>query len=109
MTRREIEAAERALREKNKDLSPAESYHSAEAQELRCRDMINSCLCYGKDPENSPYVEKYRKTIGDTRVDELISEQREDFEKATVHKNVFTDGEGLSYNAIEWEDDVERE
>ena len=109
MTRREIEAAERALREKNKDLSPAESYSSVEAQELRCRDMINSCLCYGEDPEISPYVGKYRKTIGDIRVDELISEQREDFEKATVRKNVFTDDEGLSYNAIEWEDDVERE
>lgn len=82
-------------------------------RELFCREMINSLLIYhghdGIKQDNyfgNKYLSEYRDELGDETVDRLCAEQLKDFEKAVVHKNVGTDGEGLSYNSIVWADDV---
>lgn len=73
--------------------------------ELDCRDMINSCLCYGTDFLNSRYSERYINELGREKVEQLYKEQKADFDKATVNYNVHTDSEGVTYNSIRWEDD----
>lgn len=76
-------------------------------RELDCRDMINSCLCYGYDFIKSNYSEPYIKELGRKRVIELYNEQKIDFNKATILYNVGTDSEGCSYNSIKWKDEIE--
>ena len=76
-------------------------------RELDCREMINSCLCYGTDFFNSRYKDRYIKDLGEQRVFELYNEQKKDFDKAIVLHNVYEDGEGVSYNSIQWEDELE--
>jgi hypothetical protein len=81
--------------------------------ELSCREMINSCLTYGQmndfyresTGEWGRWSELHRKNLSDERIIELIAEQRADFEKASVLTNVYTDDEGLSYNAVKWADE----
>lgn len=43
-------------------------------KELDCREMINSCLCYGYDFINTNYSEPYIKELGKKRVLELYNE-----------------------------------
>ncbi len=76
-------------------------------RELDCREMINSCLCYSTDFINSHYKDDYIKDLGEQRVIELYNEQKKDFEKAIVIHDVGQDGEGNSYNSIQWEDELE--
>ena len=74
-------------------------------RELDCREMINSCLCYGSHFINSDYKDDYIKDLGEKRVVELYYEQLKDFEKSKVNYNVYEDGEGCTYNSIQWRDD----
>lgn len=76
-------------------------------RELDCREMINSCLCYGSSFLKSRYSEPYVKELGKERVLELYNEQKVDFDKAIVLHNVYEDSEGVSYNSIKWEDEIE--
>lgn len=76
-------------------------------RELDCREMINSCLCYDTDFLNSQYKDRYIKDLGEQRVKELYNEQKKDFDRAIVLHNVYEDGEGVSYNSIQWEDELE--
>lgn len=76
-------------------------------RELDCRDMINSCLCYGSKFLESRYSEPYIKELGKEKVVQLYNEQKEDFDKAIVFHNVYVDSEGCSYNSIKWEDEIE--
>lgn len=76
-------------------------------KELDCRDMINSCLCYGSKFLGTRYSETYIKELGEKRVLELFNEQKTDFDKAIVFHNVYEDSEGCSYNSIKWEDEIE--
>lgn len=76
-------------------------------RELDCRDMINSCLIYGTKFLETRYSEKYIKKLGEKRVLELYNEQKADFDKAIVFHNVYEDSEGISYNSIKWEDEIE--
>ena len=114
MTDKQIEAAKRTLPNWNE--IPYKEWTAEQKNldnELSCREMINSCLCYGmmyafyeeSTGEWGRYAANYREDLSDERVIELIAEQRADFEKATVKRNVGTDGEGLSYNSIKWADD----
>lgn len=77
-------------------------------RELDCRDMINSCLCYGYDFLNSSYSNPYIIELGIDRVKQLYKEQKEDFDKATVLHNIGTDSEGNSYNSIVWADEIQK-
>lgn len=108
MTRKEI----KKLRKENPRFKNGMSCESTKAQkqlhiELDCREMINSCLCYGTDFIDSHYKDKYIKELGEKRVIELYNEQKADFDKAVVIHNVGEDGEGNSYNSIQWEDELE--
>lgn len=76
-------------------------------KELDCREMINSCLCYGTDFLNSRYKDRYIAELGIERVNQLYNEQKTDFEKATVLHDVFEDSEGVSYNSIKWNDEID--
>lgn len=76
-------------------------------RELDCREMINSCLCYGHSFIESHYSSPYIEELGMERVLELYNEQKADFDKAKVFHNVYEDGEGVSYNSIQWEDELE--
>lgn len=76
-------------------------------RELDCRKMINSCLCYGYSFIESHYSSPYIEELGMGRVLELYNEQKADFDKAKVLHNVYEDSEGVSYNSIQWEDDLE--
>lgn len=118
MTRKEIEEAKKKL-PRMLDVRYSDWTHEQKvlSEELDCRSMINSCLCYGgihtfwevcpwRYAEKS-YAEPFVKKLGIKRVKELVSEQETDFAKATVKHNVFTDGEGVSYNTIVWADETE--
>lgn len=90
-------------------------------KELSCREMINSCLAYGGLWEfwrrydsigvpwkrNQGYADKFVEELGINRVRELEREQEDDFSRARLVRNVHTDSEGVSYNAIIWADDEE--
>lgn len=89
-----------------------------EEREIACRRMINSCLCYGTGffekfrhwtyPDGyafKSYADSYIRDLGEETVYKLYDEQKADFAKATVNKNVCTDSEGVSYNSIIWEDE----
>ena len=76
-------------------------------RELDCREMINSCLCYGSSFFESRYSDPYIQELGRERVLELFNEQKADFDKAIVLHNVYEDSEGVSYNSIKWEDEIE--
>ena len=70
-----------------------------------CVEMINSLLIYSYDPydqQNTHYLKDYREDLGDELVDRLIEEQKEHFDKnCIIHRNTYTDDEGLSYNSVE--------
>lgn len=76
-------------------------------RELDCREMINSCLCYGSNFLESRYSEPYIQDLGRERVLEIYNEQKINFDKAIVLHNVYEDGEGITYNSIKWEDEIE--
>ena len=78
-------------------------------RELDCRDMINSCLCYGSSFLESCYSEPYIQELGKERVIELYNEQKTDFDKAIVFHNVYENSELCSYNSIKWEDEIEKD
>lgn len=110
MTRKEIKAANDSLPRpffKNWTEEQDRLY-----EELSCREMVNSCLCYGTLHnfwgENSygvNYSADYIRKLGVERVKEIVREQEADFARAVVLRNVFTDSEGLSYNSIVWADE----
>lgn len=101
MTRKQIENA-------RKELGLFQNWTEKEKKidkELWCREMINSCLCYGTNFYK--HADNYIVDLGATRVNELFIEQMNDFKKAKVIKNSYTDFEGCTYNTIIWEDEEE--
>lgn len=114
MTDRQIEAARRSLPGGKKWAfwTPEEKKLY---EELSCRDMINSCLCYGGisgfwsehswcRPDQT-YADKYVRSLGLERVKQIVAEQEADFAKATVIRDSYTDSEGCTYNSIIWGDE----
>lgn len=106
MTRKEIEKAINELPIK-KTKQQEEIYKT-----LFCRKMINSIMIYDgikalKDENNTfnKYLLSYVDTLGEEKVNQLIKEQIEDFEKAVVKYNTFTDSEGVTYNTCIWADE----
>ena len=62
-------------------------------RELDCRDVINSCLCYGSSFLESRYSEPYIRELGKERVIEFYNEQKTDFDEVIVFHNVYEDSE----------------
>lgn len=109
MTRKEITEALKAMPPYYERTSEQQRI----ADELHCREMINSCLAYSQPwnfyDEKSKcfgmYAENYLQCLGEKRTLELFREQQEDFANATVYKDVYTDYEGVSYNNVVWGDE----
>lgn len=109
MTGKQIEAAKKSLPRFNDRTTK----NIRTADELSCREMINSCLIYG-DPtafydestgEFQEYAQSYVKDLGAKTVKRLWDEQLADFAKATVVFGVYTDCEGCCYNSCIWADE----
>ena len=108
MTEKEIKAMEKTLPKWKNGKPPVLTIEQEMISEsLSCRSMINSVLCYHgtKDIMKNPYLNKYFETLGTITVAKLVNEQIQDFSKAKVLKNVYTDSEGCSYNSIVWADE----
>lgn len=107
MTDREIERLERSLpRWKNGEPPVRTGEQQRLMEELHCRNMINSVLCYYW-PCNlleNRYIAEYSQKLGQETVEVLCKEQLEDFMKAVVLKDVSRDTDGLSYNSVVWAD-----
>ena len=109
MTRKQIEEAKNSLPRFNN--RTYEEKHIAD--ELSCREMINSCLIYCNPTafydetthEFQYYALRYVKDLGEETVKRLWDEQLTDFGKATVQLGVHTDSEGCCYNNCIWADE----
>jgi hypothetical protein len=90
-----------------------------EDKELSLREYINSCITYGQEylvcengqvtlSKQSWSCHDYtkldgKKVISDQRVLELFNEQKKTFaDRAIIRKDVYTDGEGVTYNSVVW-------
>lgn len=94
-----------------KYIKPPKEYELRE-RELSCISMINSILAYnwfGEDAEQvmqmeekayKNYLAEYVALFSRKRVVELIQEQISSIKK--ILRNVHTDGEGVTYNSIIW-------
>jgi hypothetical protein len=109
MTDKQIEQAKKTL---PKWEAGKKTIYTPEQEQLKnelwCREMINSILCYD-GPRNimsNRYLYDYIKKLGIDTVQRLCDEQIEDFNKAVVRRNVCTDSEGVSYNSIIWADEM---
>ena len=117
MTGKELKAIRQSIPrwkngEKNPDLTPDDW---KKHKELDCIEMINSILAYNwfgesaeqimSDEENKHhnYLAEYVYLFGRDKVIELIQAQMDSID--SIKRNVHTDSEGLSYNAIIWVDD----
>lgn len=114
MTEKQIETAKKAL---PGFLESMTRQQRRLYEELSCRNMINSCLIYGSarynfyDPttgEFGYYAKDYMKQLGKKTVLRLWNEEFEDFSRATVKHDVYTDAEGVTYNSCIWEDKQEQ-
>ena len=82
-----------------------------EDEELSCRSMVLSCVCYGEDyafyDERTQtwghYGLDYAQKLGDERALAIFRDQRDYMrEHASIHCGVHTDFEGCTYNSITW-------
>ena len=123
MTDKQLEQKRKELREEmnakgfgwieGKYFKPPKKYRLKE-EELYCIDMINSILAYNwstgckgaeavmehEERRYYNYLEKYVETLGRKRVVELIQGQIDSIKE--IKRDVGTDSEGVSYNAIIW-------
>lgn len=122
MNDKQFEQAKKQLREDKRAIGcgwingnyikPPKEYALRE-EELSCINMINSILCYiligekdaatvlRKDHSRKySYLSEYVDSLGEEKVIQLIQEQIDDI--AYIKNSVYTDWEGLTYNAIVW-------
>ena len=126
MTRTELDKAKQEFRDEQKKLGvgwfgpermkyvPLPDDMKKREREFACIEMINSILAYSpkrsvytaeeilEDDLNShpSYLKDDVDVLGKERVVELIQGQMDDIEG--VDTDVYTDGEGVSYNSIRW-------
>lgn len=120
MTRKEIERAKATLPKGWEEWKSATPEQKMLSRELAWREYVNSCLAYGQfshvieDCKLSHELYRWGTAvtyhIGEEltipRAIELALEQKADFAKAKVYKNVYTDSEGCSYNSVVWHDEI---
>ena len=80
-----------------------------ELRELSVREMVNSILCYGNassgvsEYDRNRYFIEADKLLGKEKVNTIIEDQIRYFkEHAKVIHGVYEDGEGCTYNSIQW-------
>lgn len=120
MTDYELQQAKRKLAEQMKKSSVENGKSTPEQrreyEKLLCVSMINSVIAYDwyegqtakelldwelNDRYHS-YLEEYVNKFGYDEVLALVQDQLNDIK--FVERDVFTDGEGVSYNSITWKD-----
>lgn len=82
-----------------------------EEDELDCISMIHSILTYSSNHNteavlNNKYLQDYINSLGIDKVKDLVNQEIEEFKNATINTDVYTDGEGVSYNSVTFKDDV---
>ena len=83
-----------------------------EENEIGCIRMIHSILTYTSNRNvdeliNNRYLEKYIDEFGEDKVRELLVNEIDEYSKATINQNVYTDSEGLTYNSVTFSDDLD--
>ena len=80
-----------------------------ELRELSVREMVNSIMCYGNtnvgvdEYNRNMYFVEADKLLGKEKVNTIIEDQTRYFrEHAKVIHGVYKDGEGCTYNSIQW-------
>ena len=80
-------------------------------KEMCMRSMIVSIYCYDgvgrlrecADGHWDSYLLDYVSFFGQARAKEILHDQTVYMvEHATIHRNVYTDSEGCTYNSIDW-------
>lgn len=76
-----------------------------EGKEISLKEMINSCFTYGGYKKESynfeKYILPYKNKMDDKLFEEIYNEQVKFLEeKCKVISDVFTDGEGCTYNSL---------
>lgn len=118
MTPKQIESLRKPLRTlKTSEMTDKEK---TLYRELAWREYVNSCLAYDEEhyllSENgtlSPSLYKWGTAntyyigteIPEQRAIEIINEQKETFKHATIHRGVYTDHEGCTYNSVTFNDE----
>lgn len=111
MTDKEIDKEENALRDagcgynfKTGKCGEGTADQKKRMEELNCLRMINSVIAYGGNTVDrvlkNEYMKKYIDKLGEERVKELIATQLDEIDH--VDADVYTDGEGVTYNSIKW-------
>lgn len=91
---------------------PEEVYAEIRKEEeiIRTIDMIHSILTYADHWDldtvmSNRYIQSHIQALGRGKVQELAEQEIDYFEKhAKIARDVFTDGEGTSYNSVKFED-----
>lgn len=83
-------------------------------RELWCIEMIHSILIYSseRNPDviiEDKYLKKYIDELGRDKVMELLNQEIEEFNNATITKDTYTDSEGVTYNSVTFKDDLTEE
>lgn len=78
--------------------------------EISCISMIHSILTYGSNRDidtliKDKYLKDYVDELGEEKVRELLAGEIEEYENATINRNVYTDSEGVTYNSVTFRDD----
>lgn len=78
---------------------------------IHCCEMAESLFAYGfasldkpEDVLKSRYMEDYIKEFGADKVVELARKVADSIDR--IEYDVFTDGEGCSYNSVKYKDDA---
>lgn len=123
MTDKQLEFVKKQLKEEmnslgygwvnGKYIKPPKEYFLRD-RELWCIEMINSILAYNwfhqtaeevmqmEERSHHNYLAEYVEMFGRDKVVALIQGQMDSI--AGVKTNVFTDGEGVTYNSIVWKE-----
>lgn len=123
MTDKQLEFVKKQLKEEMNSLGygwingtyhkPPKEYFLRD-RELWCIEMINSILAYNwfhqtaeevmqmEERSHHNYLAEYVEMFGRDKVVALIQGQMDSI--AGVKTNVFTDGEGVTYNSIVWKE-----
>jgi hypothetical protein len=109
MTQMELDAAKTALWQQCQGRKMTQ-YETLLDREYSCREMMISIFAYGGTIEITnestygfkQYLSKYVRELGRERFDEVRRTQLQSFEGVTVSRGVYTDGEGCTYNSINW-------
>ena len=118
-TPKKVEVKEsKSIKEDKDDLFEPDEKYNVYADENECIDMIHSIMAYSRDFKDgedlvseqehryTDYLKKFKDELGRDKVVELADIQVK--RPHHIKKNVVTDSEGLSYNALIFDEDLNK-